>query len=196
MTFLKKCAIIMHIRSRRFIMSPWILDILLFIILLLGLIFGSWRGFVKGICKLAGTIFAIIVSVSFCNPFKNALENWFGMTTAIAAGVGEMAASVIALVLSFLILFILVKSGALILGLIGNAVAKSCKFFDVINRLFGAVLGLIEAIFLIYLLLTICYWVGSESLNHFISQSTVVSAIYRSDWFIWAANFKYFSLIQ
>ena len=54
-------------------MPPWALDLIFFLILLLGLVLGSWRGFVKGICKLAGTIFAIVVAVTFCNPFKNAL---------------------------------------------------------------------------------------------------------------------------
>ena len=68
--------------------SAWILDVVFFVILLLGLLLGTWRGFIKGVCKLAGTIFALFVAFTFCNPFKNTLENWFGMTTAIANGMG------------------------------------------------------------------------------------------------------------
>ena len=177
-------------------MPPWVLDVILFAILLLGLLFGSWRGFVKGICKLAGTIFAIIVAVSFCNPFKNALENWFGITTAIANGIGETPASIVALIISFILLFVIVKLGAMLLGAFGTAIANSCKFFATINRLLGAVLGLLEAIVIIYLILTACYWINSDSLNLLISQTSVVSVIYHSDWFIWAANFQYFSLIE
>ena len=175
---------------------PWVLDVILFAILLLGLLFGSWRGFVKGICKLAGTIFAIIVAVSFCNPFKNALESWFGMTTAIANSIGETPASIVALIISFILLFVIVKLGAMLLGAFGTAIANSCKFFAMINRLLGAVLGLLEAIVIIYLILTACYWINSDSLNLLISQTSVVSVIYHSDWFIWAANFQYFSLIE
>lgn len=177
-------------------MPPWALDLIFFLILLLGLVLGSWRGFVKGICKLAGTIFAIVVAVTFCNPFKNALESWFGMTSLFASSVGETFGSILAVIVSFIILFTLVKLGAMLLGALGNALANSCKFFEVINRFFGALLGLVEAVFLIYLILTVCYWLGSDTLNHYISQTVIVSAIYRSDWFIWAANFKYFSVFQ
>ena len=84
-------------------MPPWALDVIFFLILLLGLVLGSWRGFVKGICKLAGTIFAIVVAVTFCNPFKNALESWFGMTSLFASGVGETFGSILAVIVSFII---------------------------------------------------------------------------------------------
>lgn len=177
-------------------MSPWILDVIFFVILLLGLLFGTWSGFVKGLCKLAGTIFALFVSISFCNPVKNLLEDWFGLTTAIANGLGETAASWLALGIAFLALFLLVKVCALLIGSIGSALANSCKLFAMINRTLGAVLGLVEALIFIYLVLTVCYWINAEALNTFILQSSIVGKIYSSEWFIWAANFKYLDALK
>ena len=67
--------------------SAWILDVAFILILLLGILFGTWAGFIRGVCKLAGTIFAIFVALTFCNAFKNSLESAFGLTSAIASGV-------------------------------------------------------------------------------------------------------------
>ena len=177
-------------------LSAWIIDLVFFFILLVGLLFGAWRGFVKGVCKIAGTIFALFIAFSFCNPFKNCLENWFGLTSAISAsGVGDVFAGWIVIAISFVALFLIVRLGAFLLGVIGKALAHSCKFFAGIDRFFGALLGLCEAFVLVYLLLTICYWIGVPSINVYLDASFVVGAIYRSDWFVWAATFQYFSLL-
>lgn len=64
----------------------WILDVAFFLILLGGLALGVSRGFISGICKLAGTLFALAFAFFFCVSFEGFLENLFGMTSAISDG--------------------------------------------------------------------------------------------------------------
>lgn len=181
--------------------SAWILDVVFFVILLLGLLLGTWRGFIKGVCKLAGTIFALFVAFTFCNPFKNTLENWFGMTTAIANGMGGTdvavtAASWLSIAIAFVLLFVIVKLLSWILGKVGTSAAERSDFFGKINRLLGGILGLAEGLILIFLLLTICYWIPSESLHAFIGESSVVGRIFEWDAFQWAAQFQFLNGIE
>lgn len=171
--------------------SAWVLDVLFIVILLLGILLGTWRGFVKGVCKLAGTIFAIFVALTFCNAFKNSLESAFGLTSAIANGVGETVANWLSIAIAFIALFIIVKIGAWLLGWIGTALVDKVSFFRVINRILGGILGLVEALFLIFLLLTICTWINADAINTFIGQSSIVNAIYEWEWFRWAAQFNF-----
>ncbi len=65
----------------------WIFDLAFFLILILGTALGAYRGFVTGICKLAGFFVSIIFAFTFCISFANFLENCFGMTTQIANGI-------------------------------------------------------------------------------------------------------------
>lgn len=171
--------------------SAWVLDVVFFVILILGILLGSWGGFIKGICKLAGTIFAIFVAFTFCNAFKNTLESAFGLTTAIAGGVGETVANWLSIIIAFVILFLIVKIGSWILGKVGTALVDKVAAFRYINRILGGILGLVEAVFLIFLILTICYWINVEAVNALIAQSSIVKSIYQWEWFQWAAQFNF-----
>ena len=171
--------------------SAWVLDVAFIVILLLGILFGTWRGFIKGVCKLAGTIFAIFVAITFCNAFKNSLESAFGLTSAIAAGVGETVANWLSIAIAFVLLFIIVKLGAWLLGKVGTALVDKIGVFRLVNRILGGILGLAEALILIFLVLTVCYWINVESVNTFIGQSNIVKAIYEWEWFQWAAQFNF-----
>ncbi len=64
----------------------WTIDVLFVLILVAGIAYGAFRGFISGVCKMAGTLFAIVFAIIFCVSFSNFLENLFGMTTAIANG--------------------------------------------------------------------------------------------------------------
>lgn len=64
----------------------WILDLLFFLVLLLGTAYGAFRGFVEGVMKLAKKFFLFVFAFTFCVSFSNFLELCFGMTTAIASG--------------------------------------------------------------------------------------------------------------
>lgn len=66
--------------------ASWILDVIFFLVLVGGIAVGVKRGFVNGICKLAGTLFAIAFAFFFCVSMENFLENLFHMRTAISNG--------------------------------------------------------------------------------------------------------------
>lgn len=171
--------------------GAWALDVAFVVILLLGILFGAWRGFIKGLCKLAGTFVAIFVAFTFCNAFKNTLESAFGLTSAMAGGIGETAASWVSIIISFLALFLITKVGAWLLGTIGKLLVDKVKAFAAIDRFLGGLLGLAEALVLIFLLLSICTWINVEAVNSFIGESSIVKAIYEWEWFRWAANFNF-----
>ena len=176
--------------------SGWVLDVAFFAILVLATLFGTWRGFVKGVCKLAGTIFAIFVAITFSNAFKNTLEDWFGMTSAIAEGFGGTdaavtAASWISVAIAAIALFLIVKILSWLLGSVGSKLVKQFAPLRIVDRILGAVLGLAKGLFLVFLLLTICYWIPADGLHAYISESSVVGAIFRWEWFQWAAEFNF-----
>ncbi len=72
--------------------SGWVVDLMFFLILILGTALGAYRGFVAGVCKLAGRIVSIIFAVVFCISFANFLETCFHMTSAIADGIASSIA--------------------------------------------------------------------------------------------------------
>lgn len=67
--------------------SGWVLDLAFFLILILGTAFGAYKGFVAGVCKLAGKIFSVVFAFVFCVSFAGFLETCFHMTTAITNGI-------------------------------------------------------------------------------------------------------------
>ncbi len=73
--------------------AGWILDLAFFLILILGTALGAYRGFVAGVCKLAGKIASLIFAFVFCISFANFLETCFHLTTAIANGISGAIAN-------------------------------------------------------------------------------------------------------
>ena len=67
--------------------GSWVVDLMFFLILVLGTALGAYRGFVSGVCKLAGKIASLIFAFVFCISFANFLETCFHMTSAIADGI-------------------------------------------------------------------------------------------------------------
>ncbi len=102
----------------------WILDLVFFLILLLGTAYGAYRGFVAGICKLAGTFFALIFAFTFCVAFSNFLELCFGMTTAIANGLNGAIAKNEAYAAAIGTPTVGAEIGEVLSGLEINAIAK------------------------------------------------------------------------
>ena len=174
----------------------WILDVVFIITLIGGILLGVHRGFIAGICKVAGMVFSIFVAISFCNAVQVNLEDWFGMTSALAKSIGnETAAYWIAVAISFVILLIVVRFCAYVVGRLGTAVVQKVSAFNVINQLLGGLLGLLKSAVALFLVLTFCKylieWTGYEPMEHFISSSTIVGAIFRWDWFIEATTFSF-----
>lgn len=160
----------------------WILDLIFFAVLFLGTLIGAKVGFIRGVCKTAGWVLSFVIPFIFCFAFKDALENWFGLESSISNGIGNATlGGWITVVISYILLFIIVKLGTWLIGLAGGALADSVKAVSVVNHILGAVLGLLETAALILFLLLICTWIPSGSLHAFINDSTVVGAIFRSD---------------
>jgi len=229
--------------------NAWILDVVFLLVIIGGTLLGVHVGFIRGICKLAGTVFALIFSLIFCVMFANFLESAFGMTSAITNGIasgfaskdwgaitiptdisgaelsstlGELGitgfkhfainisfkgmelipagttiavlfASVIAkwlsVVISYLILFVIIKLGVFLLGLLAGVIREKITFFRILDQALGGLLGLIVGVFLVFILLSICYWIPSDSLHEFISSGALVGSIFQSDWFVEAINY-------
>lgn len=72
--------------------AGWILDLVFFLILILGTALGAYKGFIAGVSKLAGKVVSIIFAVMFCVSFANFLELCFHMTTGIANGIAASLA--------------------------------------------------------------------------------------------------------
>lgn len=199
MTFFPENGIITYVRRAgvflRRIMS-WILDVIFFIVLLLGIFLGAKAGFIKSVCKIAGVVFAGIVAFTFANALSAKFEEWFGFTSLMASGALSMkVAGWISYIICFILLAVGTKLTAWLLGKVGTALAESLKPFEVINRFAGGLFGLVEALFVLFLVMTIFYWIANglnvTALNDFISNSGVVGAIYKSDFFAYLANFSF-----
>lgn len=174
----------------------WILDVLFFIILLLGVFLGTKAGFIRSVCKIAGMVFAIIVAFTFANALSAKLEEWFGFTSLMSSGaLSVKVAGWISYVICFILLAVLTKLAAWLLGKVGTAIADSVKPFEIINRFAGGLFGLVEALVVIFLVMSIFYWIANglnvTAINDFISGSGVVGAIYKSDFFLHIAEFEF-----
>lgn len=226
----------------------WVLDVAFFVILILGTVLGTHRGFVDGVCKLVGKITSIVLAVTFCIAFANFLELCFHMTTGITNGlagafakneelaatlpaftgetmdavlkssgvtgiahwfivsffkapetifVGVTAAQLIASILAkwisiaiaFILLIILVRLAARLLSKALTALVDHISPLRVINRALGAVLGLIKACVLIFILLLICNWLPIGGLHAYLESSAIIGSIFRAEWFQAATSY-------
>lgn len=165
--------------------TGWILDIVFFVLMLGGLLFGAVRGFVRSICKLGGTILSVFMAISFCTPLQAALEKAFGLTTLIANGIhNATVAGWIGIAICFILLLVLTKLAAWLFGKVAKALIDRSKALAIVDRVLGALIGLAEAFLLCFFLLTVLNWLNIAAVNEFIQTSFVVKGIYSSNWFL------------
>lgn len=166
-----------------------VLDIVFFVVILIGLVIGCVRGFVRSVCKFGGTILAIVLAFSMCTPLQASLESTFGLTTAIANGVGnETVAGWLSIAICFVGLLVLTKLAAWLIGKLARALVGKSAALGVVDHILGGIMGLCEALLFILLLLTVLHWINVDIVNDFIQTSVVVKSIYTSTWFIEATN--------
>lgn len=172
-----------------FLVAPgaWTLDVVFIVVLIVGITIGSWRGFIKSVCKIAGTIFAGIIAAGFCTPFGNTI----GLTAALAEKVEPLWGGILSVVISAIALFALVKLGAWLLGKFGTAILERSNAMRRLNRLLGALLGLLEALTILLLLLGILKWINADAVNEFMNTTYIVKYIYNWDWFSWAMHLPF-----
>lgn len=171
-------------------MSGWILDIIFFVILLVGIGLGAHRGFLQFFTKIAGWIFSLVIGFTCCISFSNTLESWFGLQSALAGSVGSTFAGILTIVIAFLALVIVVRLAAWLIGKIGKSAVDKIKPVEIIDRFLGGIVGLALSALFIFFLLAVCTWINTASINSFIDSSYVVGAIYRWDLFVRAAHLK------
>lgn len=227
----------------------WIIDVVFFVILILGIIFGIKNGFVKSICNLAGKWIALIFAICFCVSFANFLENLFGMTSAITNGLanafagkenfdvglpyavtgaeistaleeigigkfyifliglgfknvevvpegttaahllGSTIAKWLAIVISFILLLLIIRLAFWLLAKLFKSIIDRITPIRIIDQSLGGIFGLIEALIFVFLILLVCNWIPITSLHEFISSSSVVGAIFKSEWFSNATSY-------
>lgn len=110
-----------------------------------------------------------------------------GTTTAVL--IASVLAKWIAIAISFVLLILIIKVGAILLGKGLTAVADRVMPFRVVNQILGGLFGLFEAAILIFLLLAICSWLPIDALQNYIASSKIVGVIYQSGWFQEATNY-------
>lgn len=171
--------------------GAWGLDIAFFVIILLGILLGVWRGLIKFVCKIAGTIFSIVIAFLCCVPFKNATEGLFGLEGVLRKSISAVPilGTWITVVISFLALAVIVRLLAWAVGAIGKALVEKVKSINAIDKTLGGLLGLLCAGLAIFFLLAICLWIPANGLHNFIESSYVVGPIFKWDWFRHAAKF-------
>ena len=109
--------------------------------------------------------------------------------TTAAMLLGSTLAKWISIVISFVLLIVLVKLAAVILDKSLSGLVDKVTPFRVINQLLGALLGLLKAGILAFVLLAICSWIPVEGLHNFLSSTAIVGPIFRSDWFAAATSY-------
>lgn len=173
--------------------GAWILDVIFFALLLLGTLFGVWRGFLKSVCKLAGTIFSLGIAIAFCVPFKNTLQGWFNLEGALCAAIPKVPVlgTWISVAISFVSLIVIVKLLAFLAGFLGKSLVSKCKPLEKIDRFLGGLFGLVCACATIFFLMAICAWIPSNGLHAYIESSGVVGAIFKWDLFQSAVHFSF-----
>ncbi len=102
---------------------------------------------------------------------------------------GPIIAKWISVAISFVLLFILVKFAVWLVSTLMDEYFDKVKPLRLINRFLGAIFGAFEGFMLIFLALSVCLWIPNDSLHVFLSETTVVGAIFNSEWFIMATNY-------
>lgn len=113
--------------------------------------------------------------------FKNAEE--IAATATPGLLLGMTLANWSSLIISFAILFILIKLGIYLIAKLMDSLINKLAAFRIINQTLGGIFGLFKTLLLLFIVLMICSWLPIDALQEFISSSAIVGSIYNSDWF-------------
>ena len=177
--------------------GAWSLDLIFFLLLFLGIFLGVKRGFLNSICKLAGTIFSLVIGVTFCVSLQSSLEKNFQWTSKMNESMGKAVDSPlgkwIMIVISFVFLVLLVQLACWAIGAGGTALADRYEPVKIVNMVLGGIMGAFQMFVIIFGIFAILRWIPSESLHNFIASSSVVGKIFdptQGSWFWSATNLK------
>lgn len=164
------------------------LDIVFIVALALFVILGIWRGFVVNICKLAGTILSIVLSVTFCTPAVSLIDRLFGLTDLMAQSMNPTLAKYLAIAISFIALLVLIKLATWLIGKLLKSLVDLNAAIKAIDKVLGAVFGVCIAFVLLTLALIICRMINLDQIDQYIASTTIVNWVYTSKWFLRATE--------
>lgn len=128
------------------------------------------------------------------------ISHWFIVAffrgvDAMPAGItpASMIASILAkwisIVISFVLLIILVRLGARLLGKGIKSITDRIMPLRVLDQVLGAILGLIKAFVILFAVLLIFNWLPWDGFHNYLESSAVVGGIFRSEWFQAATSY-------
>lgn len=98
--------------------------------------------------------------------------------TTLGILLGETVAKLLCLLLCFLALFILIKLLISILKKALNKIASSIPILDGINALLGAAAGLLQALFIVCVIIGVLTLFPSQTITEYFSNSLFIGALY------------------
>ena len=171
--------------------GSWVMDVLFFVLLFLGVFLGVRKGFIAGVCKLAGTFFSIFVAVTFCVSLQAQLERSFGWTTALNNAIAPPFGQWIIVALCFIFLLVVVKLSCWLIGKLGTVLANKSTPLRIVNMILGGILGAFKLFIIIFIVLAIFRWIPSDGFHNWLASSGVVGKIFDSQWFIDATHMNF-----
>ncbi len=136
-----------------------ILDALLIVLLIISIMSGIRRGFVKQVVLLLGIVGVLVISFYLKNPVATFLYkhlpffNFNGIFKGVSI-INILLYEVIAFLLVFALLYLILRVLLKISGLIENLL-KATIVLGIFSRILGAIVGFIEGYIIIFILLFI-----------------------------------------
>lgn len=123
------------------------------------------------------------------------LKNYAGVDiavgTTLAMMVGTTVAELTATLIAGVALFVIFNLLMLLLRKVINAITKKLKLLNAINRILGALVGLIEAVLIVSLVISILAMIPSAGMQEFFNSSLILTFLYNNNplvamlgWFI------------
>lgn len=110
-----------------------------------------------------------------------------GTTPALL--LGSVFSKWISIVISYILLILLIRFGAMLIAKLFSAVIDHVAPLRVVNQVLGGILGLAVTLFYIFIALMLCNWLPIAPLHAFIESSAIVGKIFTSPWFISATSY-------
>ena len=145
----------------------WILDIIVFVLLVYGAFMGGKRGFVKTAIIATKGLLSLLVALLLTKPCSG-LFSWLDLPTAIIR------------IITFVVLFLLMK---LVLRFVADIISKlfDVPFLRGLNKWLGVALGLIIAIVRIIVfclivnsIINLAHTIGIDALSNLSASGTVL----------------------
>ncbi|SRR5690625_2787848 len=158
------------------------IDLVLFVLLILGFFIGLKRGFILQLFHLTGFIIAFLIAILYYKDLAARLELWipyprttddhfWNMITESSFLEGAFYNGI-----SFFAIFVIVK---IIMQIVANMLdfVANLPILNGLNNLLGAILGFIETYFIMFVVLFILSLIPMEIIQDYIQRSHIATFI-------------------